>query len=209
MIFSKPNLKGVKDMSDSNIVEMSNMWDQRYSTQDWPTDPNDSLVELVKDLKPAKALDLGCGTGRHCIYLAKLGWTVTGVDSSKVGLEIAQNNSKKLNLTIETIHSDLLTFVPKASFYDLVILSYIHFKQENLKKIIGIALDSLKENGLIYAVMHHKSDLGKTGPPDPELLFETKDFEIFPDLKIKTLSEVRRDFEDGTFNTDVLLIAEK
>ena len=43
------------------------------------------------NLEPgARILDMGCGTGRHVIPLAKLGFMVTGVDLSKGMLEIAR-----------------------------------------------------------------------------------------------------------------------
>jgi SAM-dependent methyltransferase len=45
--------------------------------------PPPELVEVVEGpqrLEPGRALDLGCGTGTNCIYLAQHGWDVTGVD---------------------------------------------------------------------------------------------------------------------------------
>jgi SAM-dependent methyltransferase len=39
-----------------------------------------SVVEGPRSLAPEKALDLGCGTGTNCIYMAQHGWEVTGVD---------------------------------------------------------------------------------------------------------------------------------
>lgn len=40
------------------------------------------LRELVEDsaIAPGAALDIGCGTGDNCSYLAEHGWRVTGVD---------------------------------------------------------------------------------------------------------------------------------
>ena len=36
-----------------------------------------------------RALDLGCGTGTNCIYLAHRGWQVVGVDFSAVAIRRA------------------------------------------------------------------------------------------------------------------------
>lgn len=60
--------------------------------------PGNQLIDLeqpvVRDilngLAPGLALDAACGTGRHAAYLAALGHTVIGVDSSPDMLAIAQ-----------------------------------------------------------------------------------------------------------------------
>jgi SAM-dependent methyltransferase len=39
-----------------------------------------ALVEGPRALPPGRALDLGCGTGKHAVYLAGRGWSVTGVE---------------------------------------------------------------------------------------------------------------------------------
>ena len=51
-----------------------------------------SVVEGPGKLEPGKALDLGCGTGTNCIYMAKHGWEATGVDF--VPRAIAQARTK-------------------------------------------------------------------------------------------------------------------
>src|SRR5438128_2509235 len=51
------------------------VWERRTSPSD--------LLELIEGpnaLPPARALDLGCGTGTDSIYLAQHGWDVTGID---------------------------------------------------------------------------------------------------------------------------------
>jgi SAM-dependent methyltransferase len=45
--------------------------------------PDTRLVELVEGanpLRPGRALDLGCGTGRNTVYLARHGWCAVGID---------------------------------------------------------------------------------------------------------------------------------
>jgi hypothetical protein len=72
-----------------------------------------------------------------------------------------------------------------------------------------MTVSSLKAGGYLYVVGHHVSDLGKTGPPNPELLYEAKDLAEIEHLKEVTLEEVKKEFDDGTFNIDVLLIGQK
>ena len=44
-------------------------------------------------------MDLGCGTGRHSIYLAQLGFKVYATDISQKGLEITKSKAEKLKLS--------------------------------------------------------------------------------------------------------------
>ncbi|MDH5746580.1 MAG: class I SAM-dependent methyltransferase [Candidatus Bathyarchaeota archaeon] len=52
-------------------------------------------VPVFKSCKVEKVLDLGCGVGRHCIYLAKNGFDVIGVDVSKHALIMAKEWVRK------------------------------------------------------------------------------------------------------------------
>ena len=58
--------------------------------------PNAFLVEVARDLKPGRALDVGMGQGRNAIYLAQQGWNVTGVDISDEGIRQAKEQARKL-----------------------------------------------------------------------------------------------------------------
>jgi len=50
------------------------------------------LTELVSTerVKPCEAVDLGCGAGNYVIWLATLGFTMTGLDFSDAALDLAQ-----------------------------------------------------------------------------------------------------------------------
>ncbi len=57
------------------------------------TEPRPELVELAQGRSPGRALDLGCGTGTDCIYLAGQGWEATGVDFAPQAIAIARSRA--------------------------------------------------------------------------------------------------------------------
>jgi SAM-dependent methyltransferase len=64
-------------------------------------------------------LDLGCGTGRHAIRLAELGYNVTGLDISPVFLKIAAEKADKVGLSINWVQQDMRK-VPFENSFDLI-----------------------------------------------------------------------------------------
>jgi SAM-dependent methyltransferase len=68
-----------------------------------------SLVEGSEDrpaLTPARALDVGCGTGDTSIYLAQHGWQVTGVDFVSKAVEKARAKADAAKTTIDFRQGD-------------------------------------------------------------------------------------------------------
>ncbi len=55
-------------------------------------------------------LDVGCGTGRHSIELARRGYRMTGIDLSAGMLEQAARNAKAAGVQVTFIHSDAASF---------------------------------------------------------------------------------------------------
>jgi 2-polyprenyl-3-methyl-5-hydroxy-6-metoxy-1,4-benzoquinol methylase len=72
--------------------------------------PPDALVGLVEsgEIKPCKTIDLGCGAGNYAIYLASLGFDVTGIDISPTAINIAKENAKKMSVECNFIVADVL-----------------------------------------------------------------------------------------------------
>src|SRR5208282_62067 len=59
-------------------------------------------------VRPCRTVDLGCGAGTYAIYLAGLGFDVTGVDSSPAAIRIAQDHAKKRGARCRFVVADLL-----------------------------------------------------------------------------------------------------
>ena len=57
-----------------------------------------------------RSLDLGCGTGRLSIHLAKNGHNCVGVDLSELMLAQARRNASDNGVSVEWIHANLLDF---------------------------------------------------------------------------------------------------
>jgi SAM-dependent methyltransferase len=72
--------------------------------------PPDALVELARSgkIRPCRTIDLGCGAGNYAIFLAGLGFEVTGVDSAPTAIEIARENAQKKGVSCNFIIADLL-----------------------------------------------------------------------------------------------------
>lgn len=66
--------------------------------------------ESVELPTPAKALDMGCGTGEHSIDLAKRGWKVTGLDSVERAVEQAWSKARAANVDAEFLQADVTDF---------------------------------------------------------------------------------------------------
>ncbi|WP_339792412.1 methyltransferase domain-containing protein [uncultured Imperialibacter sp.] len=128
-------------------------YDKYYETENLFGAPYVELVEFFKNHEPkGKLLDLGCGQGRDAIALARLGYTVTGVDNSKVGIDQMIGISNAENLKITGLASDIYDFDNYGDF-DIVLLdSMFHFEQRDRQKEISLInkiANDLKADGLI------------------------------------------------------------
>jgi SAM-dependent methyltransferase len=63
-----------------------------------------------------RILDVGCGTGRHCIPLAWRGMKMTGIDHSEGMLNQARNYAEKEKVSVELIQADASRFSSPESF---------------------------------------------------------------------------------------------
>lgn len=68
------------------------------------------LIDILNLLPGASILDVGCGTGRHAVELARKGYAVTGIDLSASMLAQAREKAEAAKVEIELIQKDACAF---------------------------------------------------------------------------------------------------
>ncbi len=130
--------------------------------------PPDVLSKLVDSgkVKPCKTIDLGCGTGNYSIYLASLGFDVTGIDISPTAIKIAKENAKKKGIKCNFIVADALDDMNevKSTFdfaYDWELLHHIFPKQR--KAYVKNVYEILRPRAQYLSVCFSENDHGFGG----------------------------------------------
>lgn len=127
--------------------ELENDFWNRFFTVDkatFNTEPNAFLVSVVEGRKPGKALDVGMGEGRNALYLAKLGWDVTGFDPADQAIALAQKHAAELKVKIRTVVALDSTFDFGTEQWDLILYSWMQ-PSGSAKK----AVDGLRPGGIV------------------------------------------------------------
>ncbi len=92
---NRPEAKETSDARESFVT--------RYESGDLPWDdalPPPEVQALARLLPPGRALDLGCGFGRAAIFLARLGWQVTGIDFVPRAIAVARRRAAAAGVEI-------------------------------------------------------------------------------------------------------------
>ena len=109
------------------------------------TAPNGFLMEVVESRKPGAALDYGMGAGRNALYLAKLGWQVSGFDPAGEAVALAQRRAGELALKLDAkpVRDSEYDFGKER--FDLVLFSWTDPAPQYVPKVV----DSLRPGGIV------------------------------------------------------------
>lgn len=140
-------------------------WDWSKVSEDYWSKVSDEFMPVAlrwKDLGKKTALDIGCGRGRHSLYLAELGFDVTATDISSGGIEELQKEAQKRNLDgkIKTVVCDMLELPFTDNSFDCVVgfHSIFHTDYNGLKKVVSKIKAMLKKTGRLYLTLNSKSN---------------------------------------------------
>jgi SAM-dependent methyltransferase len=135
-------------------------WESIFSKQGYVfLDPHPDMAkiaELFKNHGVCRILDLGCGTGRHLVYLSRMGFKMDGFDSSSQAIALSQQwlREEGLTATIREQKMEQPFSYPDESFDALISIQVIH---HNLLRDILFTIAEiervLKPGGLIFVTV--------------------------------------------------------
>ena len=135
-------------------------WDQVFQTEGRVfRNPHEDILHLISHFKVRGAkriLDLGCGSGRHIVYLAKHDFEVYGIDASPVGIGLAKRWMEDEKLTASLIIGSTYNKLSYLDgFFDAVISVQVihHNTAENISRLIAEIWRVLQPEGLFFATV--------------------------------------------------------
>ena len=117
------------------------------------------LSENWKEKNFTEFLDIGCGFGRNCIFMAKHNFKVSTFDLSKKSVEITKKNAKIQGIKFNDIRvADMLNIpYPDNSFDCILAMNVIsHTDKNGFDKILSEIKRVLKVNGEVYFTVGSK-----------------------------------------------------
>lgn len=178
--------------------------------------PNPTVIEWA-DTLPAGSylLDVGCGVGRHMVYLGGRGFRVAGLDVSPGGIDLAAQACAGRGITFEGQVSDMTTLPwPDGTFDGALSTSTIHHHRradviralDEVRRVLkpggSFLVDFPSTNTTVYAQIRQQVATGLIHEVEPDTFVDDRpdsyDLDGFLPHHFCTEAETRdllRDFE--------------
>ncbi len=182
------------------------MWDERFSEPGFAygTEPNGFLVSVVDSIPPGRILCLAEGEGRNAVYLAALGYDVTAVDNSSIGLEKTESLARERGVTVATVNADLAGFDIEPGAWQGIVSIYCHLPPVVRAALHERCLRGLAPGGVfvLEGFTPRQLELGTGGPRSRELLMQLEIIrQELPGLRYEIAREVEREVIEGRYHT--------
>jgi SAM-dependent methyltransferase len=177
-------------------------WDARYSEKGFAYGelPNDFLKSALpfksQSQRSRRAISLCEGEGRNAVFLAQLGYQVTAVDFSAVGLLKAQALAQRHGVHIDCVVTDLADLDLGTDQWDLVIAIFCQPESSVRQRLYGQLGHALRQRGRFISETKVESGPNASDRyPGIGLLQE----ELAP-LKVVFAQEIERLLNEGTYH---------
>lgn len=143
-------------------MSTSKAWDWKNTANRaiWlaPCEESYYLASRWKEKQYRSVLDLGCGLGRHSIFFAKCGFTVSAFDLSPEGTQHLKDWAAREDLQIDVKNADMLHIPYPDNSFDCVFAFHVisHTDTAGIHKILAEIRRVLKSGGEFYLTLCSK-----------------------------------------------------
>lgn len=184
----------------------SPMWNERYANrfEAYGDAPNDFLRAVARTIPDGPVLEIAAGEGRNAIFLASLGYEVTAMDQSEVGLANAKDLAERHGLPLRTCVADLSDFDFGAGEWAGIVGIWSHLPPGLRAQVHASCVRGLRPGGAMILELYSPAQLdmpGIGGPPDIAFLLDPAAARSeLAGLDFELLQEARRDVDEGRFH---------
>ena len=170
-------------------------WDKRFAARaNEPGEPESFLLQQCNRLNKGSVLDLASGDGRHSLFLASIGFSVTAADISPIALSRLNHFSSLKDSPIRTVQMDFddnLSLLGPDAFEDMFdnLIIFFFKPPDHLWKVIP---DLLKPGGKIILCSFNLQQHDKKGFSSRFCLKPGELTSVHPQLEV----ELYQTFED-------------
>jgi SAM-dependent methyltransferase len=137
-----------------------NAWDEIFAREGRvflePHQDMPKIVQMLKHRGGSTVLDLGCGTGRHVVYLAQNGFLVFGLDSSSKGIEATRQWLAAEGLAADLRLQSMMDKLPyEDDVFDAVVSVQVihHADIATIRGIVDEICRVLRKGGLLFVTV--------------------------------------------------------
>jgi len=144
-----------EEMFEEMRARPAPFWEARYQRAGSGSTgvPGAALRQVVSELAPGTALELGCGRGDDLVWLAQEGWIVCGVEIAPTAISYARANAERAGVVerVRFEQHDLTRTFPEGRF-DLVLTCFLAaFPRE---PVLARAVDAVAPGGHLLLIDH-------------------------------------------------------
>ena len=188
-------------------------WDERYRTDGYiyGTLPNQFLESVARRIPVGRVLMLAEGEGRNAVFLASLGYEVTAVDSSAVGLQKAEMLAQDRGVHVTFLQADLADYRIEPDCWDGIVACYCHLPPQLRQSVHRAAVSGLKKGGVFILEAFSKQQINYEtgGPKSPDMLMSLSELHTeLSGLQFNHGAELEREVREGSGHTGLAAVVQ-
>jgi SAM-dependent methyltransferase len=120
--------------------------------------PDATVEKLARELRTdetQRALDLGCGAGRHVVLLARLGYETCGSDFSQAAVEHCRQWLRREDLSATVMQADMADIRAPDDLFDFIVAFNViyHTTCAGMKEMAALLHRKLRPGGCLFVTL--------------------------------------------------------